>query len=135
MTRRCLSSLLATSSSRRGTVRAGSWTSVCNSMVAHHRAGGGANVQPVSCDQEFQVQRDYEIEATPEDVWDELPDVLDEADRVRVVEREDAPHHLSFFWTPVDGDEPPSHVEIDLEPSTIGTIVHIRETRLTGAEL
>ena len=92
-------------------------------------------MQPVSCDEETQVQRDYEIDALPEDVWDELPAVLDEADRVRVVEHEDAPHHLSFFWAPVDGDEPPSHVEIDLEPSPIGTIVHIRETRLTGAEL
>ena len=89
----------------------------------------------MSCDEETQVQRDYEIDALPEDVWDELPAVLDEADRVRVVEHEDAPHHLSFFWAPVDGDEPPSHVEIDLEPSPIGTIVHIRETRLTGAEL
>ena len=92
-------------------------------------------MQPVSCDEETQVQRDYEIDALPEDVWEELPAVLDEADRVRVVEHEDAPHHLSFFWAPVDGDEPPSHVEIDLEPSPIGTIVHIRETRLTGAEL
>jgi hypothetical protein len=89
----------------------------------------------VSCDEEIQVQRDYEIDALPEDVWEELPAVLDEADRVRVVEHEDAPHHLSFFWAPVDGDEPASHVEIDLEPSPIGTIVHIRETRLTGAEL
>jgi hypothetical protein len=89
----------------------------------------------VSCDEETQVQRDYEIDALPEDVWDELPAVLDEADRVRVVEYEDAPHRLSFFWAPVDGDEPPSHVEIDLGPSPIGTIVHIRETRLTGAEL
>ena len=98
-------------------------------------------MQPVSCDKETQVTRDYEIDAAPEDVWDELPAVLDEADRVRVVEHEDAPHHLSFFWAPVDGDEPPSHVEIDLErgaigeSGTIGTIVHIRETRLTGAEL
>lgn len=86
------------------------------------------------------MQRDYEIDALPEDVWDELPAVLDEADRVRVVEHEDAPHRLSFFWTPVNGDEAPSHVEIDLEPvigesGPIGTIVHIRETRLTGAEL
>ena len=97
-------------------------------------------MQPVSCDEETQVQRDYEIEGAPEDVWAELPGVLEEADRVRVVEHENAPHHLSFFWAPVDGDEPPSHVEIELEPAiresgTIGTIVHIRETRLTGAEL
>jgi hypothetical protein len=94
----------------------------------------------MSCDEEVQVQRNYEIEALPEDVWDELPAVLDEADRVRVVEHEEAPHRLSFFWAPVNGDESPSHVEIDLEPAPleaggVGTIIHIRETRLTGAEL
>jgi uncharacterized protein YndB with AHSA1/START domain len=89
----------------------------------------------VSCDEETQVERDYEIAAAPEEVWGQLPDVLDEAGRARVVENEDAPHHLSFFWAPVEGEEPPSHVEIDLEPSGTGTIVHIRETRLTGAEL
>jgi hypothetical protein len=94
----------------------------------------------VSCDENTTLQRDYEIEAGPEAVWDELAAVLDEADRVRVVEHEDAPHHLSFFWAPVDDDEPLSHVEIELEPvntesGDVGTIVHIRETRLTGAEL
>jgi hypothetical protein len=92
----------------------------------------------MSCDGE--VERSYEIDARPEEVWDELPAVLDEADRVRVVEYEDAPHHLSFLWTPVDGDEPPSRVEIDLQPTIresggVGTIMHIRETRLSGAEL
>ncbi len=35
----------------------------------------------------------------------------------------------------VAGDEPPSEVEIALEPSGVGTIVHIRETRIDGTEL
>jgi hypothetical protein len=87
----------------------------------------------MSCDTEF--ERTYELPATPDVVWDELPGILDDEGRARVVEHEDAPHHLSFWWAPESDDEPPSHVAIELEPDGDGTIVHIRETRLAGADL
>jgi hypothetical protein len=35
----------------------------------------------------------------------------------------------------VDGDDPPSDVEITLAPGGAGTILHLRETRLDGARL
>jgi len=42
---------------------------------------------------------------------------------------------LTFFWEGVDDREAPSYVEVELERSTTGTIVHIRETRCDGDAL
>jgi hypothetical protein len=81
------------------------------------------------------IERDVELEGEPHEVWEELGELLDAEDRIRVVEHSEAPRHLSFFWAPANGDEPPSHVDINLEPAGAGTIVHIREVRLDGAEL
>src|SRR5262245_51848461 len=99
------------------------------------------------------VEREMELPADPSTVWDELPAVLGEeveldpspGGRLRVREageelvgvvHEAVPgERLSFRWMRVDGDDPPSDVDITLEPSGIGTIVHLRETRLDGAQL
>jgi hypothetical protein len=81
------------------------------------------------------VTREAEIPAPPDRVWKELPGVLDDDGRVRVVEHEDAPWHLSFWWTEPTGDEPASHVDVDLSHSAVGTFIRIRETRLDGSSL
>jgi uncharacterized protein YndB with AHSA1/START domain len=81
------------------------------------------------------IERSVELPASPDEVWEALPELFDDDDRARVVDEDDAPHRLSFWWTTVDGDEPPSYVEIDLSVSAVGTLLHIRETRLDGAAL
>jgi uncharacterized protein YndB with AHSA1/START domain len=99
------------------------------------------------------VERRVELPASPEIVWDELPQMLGDevelsaepggtlhvhdadGDRLGVVVDAEPGERLSFRWATVDGDAPPSEVEIALEPSDIGTIVHLRETRLDGAHL
>jgi hypothetical protein len=106
----------------------------------------------MSCN-EAAVVRELEVPAPPDVVWEELPGMLgDEVeliaergralrvrdcddDRVGVVLDAEPGERLSFWWMTVDGDEPPSEVEIALERSGVGTIVHIRETRLDGAGL
>jgi uncharacterized protein YndB with AHSA1/START domain len=117
-------------------------------------------MQPMSCneqDADFEpeavVEREMELPADPGTVWDELPAVLGEdveltpepGGRLRVVEpegelvgvvQEAVPgERLSFRWVRLDGDDPPSDVEITLEPRGTGTILHLRETRLDGAQL
>jgi hypothetical protein len=81
------------------------------------------------------IERDVELDAEPATVWEELGELLDAEDRIRVVEHSEPPSHLSFFWAPIDGGDAPSHVDISLEPAGAGTILHIREVRLDGAEL
>lgn len=106
----------------------------------------------MSCN-ETTVERELEVPALPAVVWEELPQMLgDEVDliaepgralrvrdldseRVGIVLDAEPGERLAFWWMTVDGEEPPSEVEIALEPSGVGTIVHIRETRLDGAHL
>src|SRR5262249_28063985 len=117
-------------------------------------------MQPMSCseaDEMFEpeavVERTLELPADPATVWDELPTVLgeevdldaapggklrvrdDEQELVGVVHEAVPGERLSFRWMRVDGDDPPPDVEITLEPAGVGTIVHVRETRLDGAQL
>ena len=82
------------------------------------------------------VEREIEIAAPPEQVWEELPVLLSgDGDRIRVVDDETPTHRLAFWWAAPNGDEPPSYVDIRLEPCGVGTVVHVRETRLDGAHL
>ncbi len=82
------------------------------------------------------IERTVELPAPPDEVWDALPELFeDDGQRVRVLDECDAPHRLSFWWTATEGDEPPSYVEIDLAVSAVGTLVHVRETRIDGAQL
>lgn len=99
------------------------------------------------------VEREVEIPAPPDAVWDELAEMLGDeveltaqpggalrvhdvdGDRVGVVLDAEPGSRLSFRWATVDGDDAPSEVEIGLQSTGLGTIVHIRETRLDGAHL
>jgi len=108
----------------------------------------------MSCnDSDLVVERHIELPASPETVWDALPDMLaddvdldpepggalrthdPDGDRVGVVIEAVPAERLTFQWTSTDGDEPPSEVEIELEPSGFGTILHLRETRLDGEHI
>ena len=101
------------------------------------------------------VEREVVLPAPPEEVWESLPAVFGDGgavvaepggtirsrgpdgERVGVVEEADAPRRLAFWWTPVEGDGAPSHVEIALEPvetgNGVGTIVHVRESAFDTA--
>jgi uncharacterized protein YndB with AHSA1/START domain len=99
------------------------------------------------------VERQLEVPASPDAVWDELAEMLGDevelaavpggalrvhdadGDRVGVVLEAEPGERLAFRWATTDGDDAPSEVEIALEPAGLGTIVHIRETRLDGAHL
>jgi len=86
-------------------------------------------------DDDVAVERTVELEGSPERVWEELPGWLDEEDRERVLDECEPARRLSFWWMTRDGGNPPSYVEIDLEPSAVGTLLHVRETLLDGAHL
>ena len=94
-----------------------------------------AKVQLMSCNEGTVVERTVELDASPDEVWDELPETLADPERVRVDDQVDPGRRLTFWWMPAAGDDPPSYVEIDLEPSAIGTILHVRETMIDGAHL
>jgi uncharacterized protein YndB with AHSA1/START domain len=99
------------------------------------------------------VERQVELPADPDTVWEELAAMLGddveldpspggalrvrepEGELVGVVQEAVPGERLSFRWVRLDGDEPPSEVDITLRPSGVGTIVHLRETRLDGAQL
>jgi uncharacterized protein YndB with AHSA1/START domain len=111
----------------------------------------------MSCNQsdgDVTIERRVELPADPERVWDELPTLLgDEVElvaepggmvrtsgpdggRIGVVDEVVPAERLAFRWVSTDdADAPPSEVEITLEPSGVGTILHLRETRLDGAHL
>jgi uncharacterized protein YndB with AHSA1/START domain len=108
----------------------------------------------MSCNEsDLVVERDLELPAPPDVVWDELPGILGDevelaavpggrlhtrdadGERVGVVYEAIPAERLSFRWISADGDDAPSDVEITLEPSGVGTVVHLRETRLDGAHL
>lgn len=102
---------------------------------------------------ETAVERTIELPAPAGDVWDELPALFgDDADfetepgaplradgpgggRVGVVDQAEPARRLTFWWTPVEGDEPPSYVEIELESCAVGTLLRVRETRIDGPVL
>jgi uncharacterized protein YndB with AHSA1/START domain len=99
------------------------------------------------------VERQVELPADPGTVWEELAGILGdeveldpspggalrvrepEGELVGVVQEAVPGERLSFRWVRLDGDEPPSEVDITLQPSGVGTILHLRETRLDGAQL
>jgi uncharacterized protein YndB with AHSA1/START domain len=108
----------------------------------------------MSCNEsDLVVERDLELPAPPDVVWDELPGIVGDevelaavrggrlhtrdadGERVGVVYEAVSAERLSFRWISADGDDAPSDVEITLEPSGVGTVVHLRETRLDGAHL
>jgi uncharacterized protein YndB with AHSA1/START domain len=101
------------------------------------------------------VEREVVLPAPPGEVWESLPSVFGadgeivaepggalrsvgpDGARSGVVEEVDAPRRLAFWWTPVEGDDPPSRVEITLEPvetgNGVGTIVRVREAQFDAA--
>jgi uncharacterized protein YndB with AHSA1/START domain len=110
----------------------------------------------MSCnDSEVIVERHVELPASPETVWEALPELLGDdveltpeiggalhardtdrdGDRVGVVIEAVPAERLTFQWTSVEGDDAPSEVEISLEPAGFGTILHLRETRLDGEHM
>ena len=117
-------------------------------------------LQPMSCNEpdaafepEATVERHVELPVDPGTVWDEIPGMLGdevelepeaggklhvrepEGEMVGVVHEAVPGERLAFRWVRLDGDDPPSDVEITLEPNGAGTILHLRETRLDGARL
>jgi uncharacterized protein YndB with AHSA1/START domain len=112
-------------------------------------------LQLMSCNEpDVMVERRVELPAGPEIVWDELRALLGDevelvaepggavhttgpdGERIGVVDDAVPGERLAFRWVPTgDDDAPPSEVEITLEPSPIGTILRLRETRLDGAHL
>jgi uncharacterized protein YndB with AHSA1/START domain len=108
----------------------------------------------MSCnDTDLVVERDLELPAPPAVVWEELPGILGDevelvaepggrlhtrdadGERVGVVREAVPAERLAFEWISAEGDGAPSEVEITLEPSAVGTILRLRETRLDGAHL
>ena len=78
------------------------------------------------------TQREIEIEASPEEVWDALSTEegrerwLDEPERTIHVESEDPPHRLVWWWW--SGDEPASRVEFLVVAAPAGARVLVTET-------
>ena len=99
------------------------------------------------------VEREIELPAPPDEVWEALPSLLGDdvelaaepGGRLRApgprasgsgtVEEADAPHRLAFWWVPVDGDDPPSLVESSSSTggAAVGTLLRVRETRFDAA--
>ena len=99
------------------------------------------------------VELRIELPVAPAEVWSELAELLGDdvelraepggalrasgpdGERIGVVDEVEPEARLVFRWMTVGGDDAPSEVEIELEPTGIGTIVRVRETRLDGAHL
>jgi uncharacterized protein YndB with AHSA1/START domain len=100
------------------------------------------------------VERETVLAAPPDEVWESLPTLVGddelaaepgapvratgpEGERIGVVDDADAPRRLAFWWTPVDGDDAPSFVEITLDAvetgNGVGTILRVRESRFDAA--
>jgi uncharacterized protein YndB with AHSA1/START domain len=102
------------------------------------------------------VEREVELAAPPDAVWEALPSLLGDnvdltaepggrlrargpdGEHLGVVEEVDPPRRLTFWWVPAHGDGLPSMVELDLlptEPGRVpaGTVVRVRETRFDAA--
>lgn len=90
---------------------------------------------PKSCD-DTTVERTEELPATPDEVWDALPALFEGDDERLRIDIDSVPgERLTFIWADRDDDDPPSYVDIELEQTETGTIVHIRETRCDGDAL
>lgn len=79
------------------------------------------------------VQREIEIEATPEEVWEALADeeareewLGDDADRTVHVERADPPHRIVWWWW--REDEPATRVEVLVVAAPAGSRVIVVES-------
>ena len=97
------------------------------------------------------VEREIELPASPAEVWDALPGMLGDdvelvaepggrlhadgpdGERVGAVDEVAVARRLTFWWTAVDGDEPPSYVELELFDTDEGTLLRVRETRFDAA--
>ncbi len=78
------------------------------------------------------VQREIEIEATPEEVWEALATeeareewLGDETERTVHVEREDPPHRIVWWWW--REDEPATRVELLVVAAPAGARVVVIE--------
>ena len=108
----------------------------------------------MSCTEDVpSVEREIELPALPVEVWEHLPELLGdevelapepggrlhatgpEGERVGVVEEADAPNRLSFWWVPVEGEDAPSIVELELDRIASGTRLRVRETRFDAGVL
>jgi hypothetical protein len=106
----------------------------------------------MSCtDESPSVEREIELPAAPDAVWGSLPSLLGddvelvaepggrlrargpEGEHVGTVEEADAPHRLTFWWVPIEGDDAPSFVELELVGAGVGTLLRVRETRFDAA--
>jgi len=106
---------------------------------------------------EARVTRSFELEAPTEEVWRALTDpammgdwlesvveldvcpggvgVFVEADgavRLACVEEVDPARRLALRWWPEDGSGPESRVELEIEPTSVGTRVVVTETVVAG---
>ena len=126
---------------------------MCNHWVAYQSGPRSGNVQPWGCMTDPRVEREIELDAPPDDVWEELadPDRLGawfgagvdlevepggtgtfsfpggEMRRARVVDVEEG-RRVSFLWWPVaPAVGRPTHVTITIEPTGAGSRVRVRE--------
>jgi len=100
------------------------------------------------------VERETVLDAPPEEVWESLPALVGdddlaaepgaplrateaEGERIGVVDEADAPRRLAFWWSPIEGDDAPSFVEITLDAVEtgrgVGTLLRVRESRFDAA--
>lgn len=86
------------------------------------------------------VQREIEIEATPEEVWEALATeeareewIGDEAERTVHVERADPPHRIVWWWW--REDEPTTRVEVLVVAAPAGARVVVTESAMPAFPL
>lgn len=78
------------------------------------------------------VSREIEIEAEPEEIWEALVDEdrragwLEEPEREVWIEEAQEPERLVWHWS--DGEQPPTRVEIVIEPFAGGSRVVVTES-------
>ncbi len=81
------------------------------------------------------VDREIELDASPEHVWDEIVLWRQEEGRVSVVDEVVPGERLTYWWGAADGHDVVSYVEIDLVARGVGTLVRVRETLVDGDAL
>ena len=101
-------------------------------MEVEREAMQGEPRPPGSGDAPAEVQREVEIEATPEQVFEALVTEqgrerwLDEPDREIHVESSEAPHRLVWWWA--SEDEPATRVAFEIVAIPAGARVVVTET-------